>query len=257
MRILAIAGLIILGILLIGYVFIRISAPHLMEFSRGVKEFRIEIRLDSLKNARFIQGMEGCENLWLNPSGMGLYVTSIEGKIYYLDGSSTESLRIQRTVNAGSTVTGICSIGDSLLAIMVSDNSGKEWIKKGGAVYLTTFALDSFRRISEDYPAANGICSDQQGNLYFASSNFHILHPKGNIYIMKKLSGDRYGSPEALFKNVGLANGLYYDSVLHRIFFSNTVGGVYWFATGSKDYRAVYLKTRFMEACDDLCTDTA
>jgi sugar lactone lactonase YvrE len=64
-----------------------------------------------------------------------------------------------------------------------------------------------------------------------------------------------FQSPEPFISDAGLANGLFYDHNQDKIFFSNTIGGAYEFTPEENVLKAVYLKMRFMEACDDLCTD--
>jgi sugar lactone lactonase YvrE len=228
-----------------------------MEFSKGIQEVRIEVDLDSLQNARFIEGMQGCENLWLDSSGLGLYVTTLDGYIHYLDGPSRDIITIRQSLKVGSSVTGICRLSDSLLATVINENAPEDWMEIGAAVNLLTMSLKSVQRITRDFPAANGICADRQGNIYFASSNFNFFDPHGNIYLMKRDPAGNYSDPTPLFPDAGLANGLYYDKAQDLIYFSNTMGGVFSFQPGGLEYHREYLKTRFMEACDDLCTDPA
>jgi len=255
MKILAVAGFIVLLVILGGYVFLRVKAPHLLEFSEGIQEIRIEVELDSLANARFYPGMEGCENLALDPAGYGFFVTALNGSVYRLDGPGKDSIRIVKSIQAGSTVTGICRVSDTLLAVVVNLNSAEEWKSTGGAVFLMNDKLEMVEQLTANFPSANGICADSEGHLYFASSNFNFLSPEGAIFRLEKDTNGHYSSPKPYIQDIGLANGLFYDARQDRVFFSNTVGGVFSVLAGQKDFRAEYLKIRFLEACDDLCTD--
>lgn len=257
MRILAVVGFVILLVLIGGFVFVRIKAPHLVVFSKGIQELTCRVELDSLQHARFIDGMNGCENLWLEEEGMGFYVSTLDGKIHYLDGPSLDSIRIVKSFEAGSVVTGITALSDTTIAAVVCSHSREEWMSIGAAVNLFSKSLVQAQKLTADFPAANGICMDSDGNIYFASSNFSFFSPEGNIYFMARLPDGRWERPEALFDNAGLANGLFYDTLQDRIYFSNTIGGVYSFTPGDRKYREEYLKLKFMEACDDLCTDPA
>ncbi|MFA4863950.1 MAG: hypothetical protein WC605_09285, partial [Bacteroidales bacterium] len=96
-KILAIIGFVILILLLAGYVFIRVRTPQLLEFSKGTAELRITVKLDSLDGARFITGMNGCENLFLEDSSEGVYVSCLDGNIHHLDTDLSGKLVVQKS----------------------------------------------------------------------------------------------------------------------------------------------------------------
>jgi len=254
-KILAIIGFVILILLLAGYVFIRVRAPQLLEFSKGIAELRITVKLDSLDGARFITGMNGCENLLLKDSSKGVYVSCLDGNIHHLDTDLSGKLVVQKFFKAGNAVTGLAFDKQGNLVAAICNNSLKEWRTKGGSLYRVSRDLVTMEKISGDFPSMNGICIDSAGNLYFTSSNFNIFRPEGTIYRMLYKGDGLFQSPEPLIQDVGLANGLYYDHFQDKIFFSNTMGGVYEFSPKENVLKDVYLKLRFMEACDDLCTD--
>lgn len=257
MRVLAVGGFIVLIALLGGYLFIRIKAPYLVEFTRGISERRVELELDSLENARFITGMTGPENLWLDPDGMKAMVTTLDGRIHCLDGPDYLSLEIQQTFIAGTSAHGITRVSDSAFAVILNSHGMDEWVNVGAALHLLELPEGGMHPISDDFPAANGVCTDNLGNLYFSSSNFSFLSPEGTIFFVQRGTDGSFAAPAPYFANAGLANGMFYDSHEDRIYFSNTMGGVYSFVPGEQEYREEFLKTRFMEACDDLCTDIA
>jgi sugar lactone lactonase YvrE len=64
-----------------------------------------------------------------------------------------------------------------------------------------------------------------------------------------------YSLPEIFIPAAGIANGLFYDDHQHKIFLSSTLDGIYNFSPSEESLNEVYLKLKFMEACDDLCTD--
>jgi sugar lactone lactonase YvrE len=143
----------------------------------------------------------------------------------------------------GSLIAAVCTVPLS------------QWRTKGAALYRISSDLVTMERLSEEYPSMNGICFDKSGALYFTSSNFRILHPEGTIYRMLNKDEGLFQSPEPYITGAGLANGLFFDPMQEKIFFSNTMGGVYEFSSTENILKGVYLKLRFMEACDDLCTD--
>jgi len=255
MKILAIAGFIIIFILVTGYVFIRVRAPHLLEFSKGLKEYRISVQLDSLDGAKFIYGMKACENILPEKDSSGVYVSCLDGFIHYLVPDDQDRYRKEKSFKAGEAVLGMDFSENGDLYAAVCTSPGEDWFTTGGAIYFISRDLSSVLKLSENFPSMNGVCIDETGNLYFASSNFKLFWPDGNIYRMPADRNGALSSPELFIPKAGAANGLYFDSRQDKIFFSNTLGGVYSFSSSENNLRDVYLKLRFIEACDDLCTD--
>lgn len=253
-RILAILGFTILIILLGGYLFILVRSPLMLKFSKGVEEVSIEVPVDSLAGAFFMEGINGAENLFLEDSSLAFYVTDLNGNIHLCDTLSDGAFGIVRSRQAGRQVLGIDKGPDGSLYVAMT-LPGKEWKKEGAAIYRVGQDLDSMVRLTDDFPAMNGVAFDGGHNLYFASSNFRIFHPRGALYRSMLNDDGSLGLPEVVFDDPGLYNGLYYDPRQGILLYSNTVGGAYYFRSGDTASREVYLKTRFMEACDDLCTD--
>jgi sugar lactone lactonase YvrE len=144
---------------------------------------------------------------------------------------------------------------DGMLYAANSSGAPGEWMTKGGGIFRFSRSLDFFERLTEDYPAINGIACDSSGNIYFATSNFSFLNPEGWIYKLVSEPGKPLAVPEVFIHDSGISNGLYYDKNQDKIYYSNTIVGVYDFTPGQPELNEVYLKLRFMEACDDLCTD--
>jgi sugar lactone lactonase YvrE len=254
-KILAVIGFVVMLLMLAGYVFIRIRAPHLLEFSRGITEFRVTVKLDSLEGGQFVTGMKGCENILPEKDSTGVYVSCLDGNIHYLSPEPSGGFRISKSFKAGEAVTGLAISADGSLYAAVSTVPMKEWLTTGGSIYRIARDLSSKGKITENYPAMNGICADSQGNLYFASSNFNLFHPDGKVYRMISNENGLFSPPEPYILDAGGANGLYYDQLQDKIFFSNTLGGIYEFTSQDNTLKEVYLKLKFLEACDDLCTD--
>lgn len=254
-NILAIIGALLILIAIGAYVFLKFKAPHLLTFSKDIQEQRVIIALDSLESARFITGMTGCENLLLAEEGRGLYVSCLDGNIHYLNGNGAGDLKVLKSVRPGSQVLGLAFGKDEMLYAAVGAGRPDEWMSRGGGIFRFSKDLAFFERISNDYPAINGVACDSSGNIYFASSNFNFIHPEGWVYRMTPVPGQPAPVPEMIFHDAGLSNGLYYDKYANRILYSNTIVGVYEFACCHYGLREIYLKIRFMEACDDLCSD--
>jgi sugar lactone lactonase YvrE len=254
-KIFAIIGFVIMFVLIAGYIFIRVRAPHLLEFSKGIAEFRVTAELDSLQGARFITGMNACENVLPEKDSTGVYVSCLDGYIHYLTPDASGELRISKSFKAGTAVTGLAMSANGSLYAGVYTCPLKEWKTTGGAIHRFALDFSAIEKITENYPALNGICIDKQGNLYFASSNFDFLRPDGKVYRMLYDNNGYFKPAEPYISDAGGANGMYYDRFQDKIFFSNTLGGIYEFTSEENVLKEVYLKLRFMEACDDLCTD--
>jgi sugar lactone lactonase YvrE len=72
---------------------------------------------------------------------------------------------------------------------------------------------------------------------------------------MVKNENETFSPPVVYITGAGAANGLYYDARQDKVLFSNTLNGIFEFTPYDNVIKEVYLKMRFMEACDDLCTD--
>lgn len=255
LRILSIIGALLIVIAIGAYVFLKIEAPHLLNFSKSIEEYRITVALDTLNGARFIDGMTGCENLVLADEGLGLYVSCLDGYLHYLDGNSTQDIKVRKSVKSGSRIMGLAQGKGGMLYAAVCSGEPDEWVDRGGGIFRFSRDLDLFERVTSDYPAINGMTCDSSANIYFASSNFNFIHPEGWVYRMTTSPEQPLSTPELIFHDAGLSNGLYYDQYSDEIFYSNTIVGIYKFTPGHPGLTEVYLKLRFMEACDDLCTD--
>ena len=254
-RILAIIGAVLILIAIGAYIFLKVKAPHLLAFSKNIEEHRITVALDTLEGARFITGMTGCENLVLSEKGFSLYVSCLDGNLHYLNGTGTQDLAVLKSVKPGNQVMGLAFGRDGMLYAAIGRGKAEEWMTTGGSVFRFAKSLDFFERLTEDYPAINGVACDSSGNIYFASSNFNFFNPEGWVYRLAAMPGQPVAVPEMVLQDAGVSNGLYYDKNQDKIFYSNTVVGVYEFSPEHPELKEVYLKLRFMEACDDLCTD--
>ena len=86
LRIVGILGGIILLIGVGGYLYLRVNAPHLITIARNIEEETVTIPLEELDGAIFVQGMNACENLYVDSESMRVYVSDLAGSIHLLDG---------------------------------------------------------------------------------------------------------------------------------------------------------------------------
>ena len=254
-RVIAYIGISVTVILLVGYLILMIFSPHMLKFSSGIDVIHINTNLEELPGAAFISVPNGCENIYLDQNSEKIYVTTLEGYIYLLDRNTNDSFAIIKSIHPGAMSLGIDQGPDGNLYVAVSQYEYDGWKHTGGSVYKVDSGLDSAEKITGDYQGINGLAFDKSGNLYFASSNMHILRPKGFIYKMQPEGSDHFASPKVFLKMKELLNGLSFNREWDQLVFSTTVGGVYAFIPGSNLYDVVYMKMKFMEITDDLCTD--
>ncbi len=257
-KIFAILGFAILGLIILLFILVQIRAPHLLRFSADTREIRVKVVPDSLEGYQFVEGMTGCENIALAPDGHGFFVSSLEGLIYFVDRGGIEGqFSVISSYKAGSQVLGLTLDTAGRLLAGVNKLTPELWRKTGALIEQYEAGFTSPAPITGNYPSLNGLASDNLGNIYFTSSNFNIFSPQGAVYRIKFSAGGGYEDPEVLLGDAGLANGLYFDTRRQEMYFSNTLEGIYILDLADGSVELVYRKTRFMEACDDLCTDIA
>ena len=253
-KVLAIVGAVVIILTIGGYIFLKMRAPHFLQFSKNIDEIRVEVSLDTLKDARFVQGMSGCENLLLSPYNSNVYVSCLDGNIYLLSRLAGNEYSVIKSRKPGNQALGMAMGRDRMLYVNVAEGNSEEWTTVGGGIFSFTPDLEIARRVTANYSALNGLACDGSGNLYFTSSNFNYFHPEGKVFRMEA-QPDGFGEPVVFLEDAGVSNGLYYSEGEDKIYYSNTLGGVYWFGPEDPQLHETYLKLRFMEACDDLCTD--
>jgi sugar lactone lactonase YvrE len=261
----AITGLRIVGILagiavligLGGYLYFRINSPHFLRIARDIEEATVTIALEELDEAILIEGMHACENLYLEQETMRVYVADLGGHIHLLDGESREQLEIVKSLDTGRTGLGLEKGPDGFLyAVLGIDRfDTPSWIEQGGAVYRVDPELDQFVKVTDNFPAMNGLACDNAGLCYFASSNFDFFRPEGNVYTFQIEPDGSTSKPELVFQDVGLANGLHYNARDNRMYLSDTLETVTAFTPGEQSLELVYRKTTGMEGMDDICID--
>lgn len=257
-RVLRVVGILGGIVLLIGvgvYLYLRVNAPQFVTIAHDIKEDTVKIALSELNGAVFVQGMNACENLYVDKGTMRVYVTDLGGFLHLLDGESREKLKLIKSLKIGQLGLGIDKGPDGSLYVGFSQYDTQGWIKKGGAIYRVDPELRHFVKLTTDYPAINGLAFDGTGCCYFATSNFSFFHPKGTVYIMQIAPDGSYTTPEIFLDNIGLSNGLHYSARENRMYLSDTLETVSSFSPGGQSMDVIYRKTKYMESTDDICTD--
>lgn len=218
-----------------------------------IEKNSVKLELSKIKGGRFITGINGAENICLEQSSLRVYISDISGYITLLDGEDFNKLEIVKTKKVGELVLGLAQDSKGFIYAGVCNYSVEGWREKGGAVYRFTSEIDSMTQITSEYPGINGITIDIKDRLFFASSNFDHIDPEGNIF---KVSLDSSSGPEIFIKDAGMANGLYYDHSNKKIYFSDTITGVYTFSSDNPQLKMIYKPQRFWGLIDDLGTDS-
>lgn len=218
-----------------------------------IEKSSVKLELKEIKGSRFITGIDGAENICLEQSSMRVYISDIAGYITVLDGEDFSDLKIVKTKKVGELVLGLAQDSKGYIYAGICNYNVDEWRDKGGAVYRFSSDIDSMIQITPEYSGINGITIDNQDQLFFASSNFDPYEPEGCIY---KISLANFSEPEIFIEDAGMANGLYYDPNNSKIFFSDTITGVYTFSSDKPQLNEVFKSQRFWGVIDDLGTDS-
>jgi len=190
------------------------------------------VDFDDLAGAVFVNVGRGCENLYLEPESLRIYVTDRRGNIHLVDGPSRGALRVVKSAALGrSSAFGVTESPYGILYVAACDG---EWQEAGG-----------------------GIALDGRGNLFFAVSNASFLDGKGAIYRMRRLRGGGYAAPKVFLPDRRCADGVYYAAEEGRVYFTETFSGVSAFDPRTTGVEAVLGKTSVVEAFDDLCVDAS
>ena len=240
-----------------GVIYLRMNSPHFFKMARDINEVTMKLALEDLEGAIFKDGMHACENLYVEQDSMRVYVADLGGHIHLLDGASREQLEVVKTLDTGRTGLGLEKGPDGFLyAVLGIDRyDTPAWAEQGGAVYRVNADFNQVVRVTDHYPAMNGLACDDARGCYFASSNWHFFRPEGKVYRFQVAPDGSVSIPELVFEELGLANGLHYDARDNRMYLSDSLEQVTAFTPGEHSLALVYQKTKGMEAFDDICTD--
>ncbi|MDD5223001.1 MAG: SMP-30/gluconolactonase/LRE family protein [bacterium] len=223
--------------------------------SSRMKVRTVEADLGNYRGVVLVDGMNGCENLYLEPDSFRLYVTDLTGRINLIDGPSRSELKLVKSKKiAGECALGIGAGPDGRLYVAASE---KDWLKQGGSVYRVDRDLEKAEKLTGNLPGINGLTFDRSGNLYLATSNMSFLRPRGAVYLMKIGPDGRFTVPEPWAGGRKIVNGMYFSGKENRLYFSETLSGVYRVDSGSGQAEKVFAKAKTMDFFDDLCQDQA
>jgi len=208
---------------------------------------------DINKEMVLVDGMNGCENLYLSKENSDVFVTDLSGYIYLIKGSSYKELKVIKSVKLNDYALGIDKGRDGYLYVLASS---KDWLKKGGGVNKIDVDLNKPEQITKDFPGVNGLAIDKKNNLYFVAGNMKFLNPKGTIYIMKPLDNNKYDEPEIFMENLKSPNGLFYNEKDNILIFTEVFSGVKTLNLSDNKISPVHGKSRLVEGFDDVCIDS-
>lgn len=223
--------------------------------SSQLKVRTVESDLGNHRGVVLVSGMKGCENLYLDQNSLRLYVTDLHGYIHLINGPSRSDLKLVKSkMVAGEFALGVGAGPDGYLYVAASE---RDWRKQGGAVYRVDRDLERTEKLTGNLPGINGLAFDQSGNLYLAASNMSFFRPRGAVYSMKIGLDGRFTPPEVLAGGRKIVNGMYFSEKDNRLYFSETLSGVYQLLPGRGQVEKVFAKAKTMDFFDDLCQDQA
>lgn len=201
----------------------------------------------------FVQGMKGCENLYLSKKNTDIFLSDLTGNIYLIKGSSYKELKVIKVLKINDYALGISMGGDGYL---YAASASTDWLKKGGGVCKINANLNNHEQITKNFPGINGLAIDNKNNIYFVSGNMNFLNPKGAIYIMKPLDNGGYHEPEIFIDGLKSPNGLFFNEKDNVLIFTEVFHGVKSINIADKKIKLVHGKSRLVEGFDDVCIDS-
>jgi sugar lactone lactonase YvrE len=223
--------------------------------SSRMKIRTVEADLGNYRGVALVSGMNGCENLYLEQDSLRLYVTDLRGYIHLINGPSRSELKLLKSKMVASEFSlGVGAGPDGSLYVAASE---KDWMKQGGALYRVDRDLEKVEKLTGNLPGINGLTFDRSGNLYLATSNMGFFRPRGAIYRVRIDPDGKITAPEIWAGGRKIVNGMYFSVRENRLYFSETLSGVYRVDPGSGQAEKVFAKAKTMDFFDDLCQDQA
>ena len=238
-----------------GVLVILLESGGCAGLSSQLKVRTVEADLGNYRGVALVSGMNGCENLYLEQDSLRLYVTDLRGYIHLINGPSRSELKLVKSkMVAGEFALGVGAGPDGSLYVAASE---KDWLKRGGALYRVDRDLEKVEKLTGNMPGINGLTLDPSGNLYLATSNMGFFRPRGAIYMIKVDPDGKFTPPKVWAGGRKIVNGMYFSGKENRLYFSETLSGVYRVDPGRGQVEEVFTKAKTMDFFDDLCQDQA
>ncbi len=236
-----------------------IVVPRIIYGCAGVRTKTVAVDFGDLDGAVVVDVGTGCENLYLEPASLKLYVTDCWGNVHLVDGPSREALRVVKSAKVGDgKASGIDRGPGGFLYVAARDD---DRLGAGGGIFRVDRGLESAVKIAGDFAGLNGLASDGRGDLYFAVSNMSFVNGKGAIYKIARRPGGGYDEPEVFLRDLRCVDGVYYDARESRVCFTDAFDGVSTVEPGFRpnftDVTNVLAKRGVFDFFDGLCTDAA
>lgn len=232
--------------------YLLVVVPRIIYGSAGVEVRTVSVDFSDLDGAAVLEVGKGCENLYLEPASLKVYLTDCWGNVHLLDGPSRGELRLVKSGKLGDGRAGGIDAGArGFLYVAASDDRAG----RRGGIYRVDRELESGLKLAGDYPGLKGLTVDGRGDIYFAAGNGSFFDGEGAIYTMRRKAGGDYAEAELFLPELLCADGLFYDARAGRVLFTENFSGVSAFRPGFMAVTYVLGKICFFDSCGDLCTD--
>jgi sugar lactone lactonase YvrE len=213
----------------------------------------VDANMFSYSGLVFIKGIQGGENLYLEPNTLRIFVTDLFGSIHLIDGRTRKSLHlVESKVIAERNALGIGEGPDGFLYVAAADD---DWQTTGAQILRIDKEFKNINQITTNYIGINGLCFDDKASLFFTSGRLTPLIPKGKIYEIKVSSSGTSTRPTPIFENVQAPNGICYNNLKNVLVFSETFHGISEYSPVTKTVNTIYRNSKLLEFFDDLCID--
>lgn len=251
-----------------------IALPHFFAVDPSTRQGRA-LRLVDQADAVWIRAeSRGIENILPVPGSTTLYASDLSGFVTRFDGTDRKHLAITATRKVGDYALGLALApardraldGNGNLFVATSEGGEHGWSEGETMIRILGEDLAERGSIPVGLPCLNGIALDSRGGLWLASSNFSFIHPEGMISYM---AGDARPGMVTVATG-GLFNGLCARTD-GSVLAADTLCSIFAFTgsdadralAGGKPIRtkprsplALYRKSSFIEAFDDVCADS-
>jgi hypothetical protein len=232
-----------------------VVVPRVIYGAGGVKVKRVRADFGDLDGAVVVDVGKGCENLYLEPASLRVYVTDCWGNVHLVDGPSRAALRVVKSAKlTDGRACGIDRGPGGFLYVAACDGDRR---RPTGGIFKVNERLERAIKIAGDYPGLKGLALDDRGNIYFAAGNMSFLNGRGAIYEMRRRKSGRYRDARIFLPDRRCVCGVFYDARRGRICFTEMFSGLAAFRPGFMAVTRVLDKAAVFDFYGDSCVDAS
>lgn len=214
-----------------------------------LKKNTVDLGIIFIDSIPLIDGMNGCENLYLDDESSDIYVTDLNGYLYKI--SKYENVfAISDKIKLFDYAMGIDCSDDGYLYVATSSD---DWHETGGPIVRINKDLSGAEEVSENIKGINGLTINSN-IIYYSYGNMNYFSPEGGIGAIKLNNGR--SDLSVINDQLESANGLFYSKDNNLLYFTEVFNGAYSLNPLNNSIDKVFGKSRMIEGFDDMCIDS-